>query len=555
MISAANLLYDTSKVKYSSPDFYSDYKTSSIVDPLFSFQWNLHNGSYNDFDILALQTWDFLQSYLGNYGSDIVIAVIDDGVEPHEDFYLPNGVSRVLDGYTCSLFGIGSGRPLEDGKHGQVCAGIIAASINHIGIAGVAPNSKIVPIRIFKEKGIPFSDRRISRGIYKAWNEYNASILSLSWGLHNGESDLVSDAINEAITYGRSGRGCIVVAASGNYNYDEVDFPSSIDGVISVGAVDRCSIRAGEYEHIIAEAEPCDSWVEDQNFQQASNYGDNLSVVAPGSNIVSIDRMGNLGYNEEGNYYEHCWGTSIATPHVAGVAALILSVNPNLSSSQVKNIIESTAQKNNNYSFNVSKPNGTWNNKMGYGIVNSLKAVIKTIIGTPQIIGENFLNTCENYIFQLNINNADLYTYSWNLSSNLAFVSTNNNMIEIFPLSSGSGSIQLNVYYQNELIHSCFKNINIYGNTSLAIVPIDLNQLNITTNTNWASDRLLTSTATIHSGATLNIIGSFFCTENAKIIVKPGGKLIIDGGTIKNYCSNTPWQGIEVEGYGLKHRS
>jgi hypothetical protein len=164
LMNIANMLYDTSKVIYSTPDFYSNYQLYTN-DPYYSVQWGLHNtGQSNgtvNVDINAPEAWAFLKAVKGQVGYGIKVAVIDDGVDPHDDFYGDNGYNRLLDGYTAN--GYGTGRPIgEKGDHGQCCAGIIAAGHNNICVAGIAPNSLIVPIRIFKKNGKFFSNKRIS---------------------------------------------------------------------------------------------------------------------------------------------------------------------------------------------------------------------------------------------------------------------------------------------------------------------------------------------------------------------------------------------------------
>jgi subtilisin family serine protease len=132
--------------------------------------------------------------------------------------------------------------------------------------------------------------------------------------------------------------------------------------VISVGAISKCGERVTpdscQYNH---------SW--------GSNYGDNLCVVAPGEDIPTTYLNGGYMLPSEGNGFH---GTSAACPHVAGVAALMLSVNPNLKYTQVKAIIEKTAKKiGNRYNYHIdnSHPYGTWCRYMGYGLVDAGAAV------------------------------------------------------------------------------------------------------------------------------------------------------------------------------------
>ena len=100
-------------------------------------------------------------------------------------------------------------------------------------------------------------------------------------------------------------------------------------------------------------------------------------------NVYTTDRQGSAGYNTSagiaGNYYCCFGGTSAACPHVAGVAALILSINPTLTQKQVRDIIESTARKVGSYSYatTTGRPNGTWNNEMGYGLIDAYEACKK----------------------------------------------------------------------------------------------------------------------------------------------------------------------------------
>ena len=140
--------------------------------------------------------------------------------------------------------------------------------------------------------------------------------------------------------------GCVVVFSTGNNSATSINFPSNSANVITVGAIDRNGIRVWD-----------------------SNYGSELNVVAPGetNGIFTTDREG--GYSNFGK-------TSAACPHVAGVAALMLSVNPNLTWQQVRNIIESTAQRvGNNYNYQSVPSRPGWNIEMGYGLVNAYAAV------------------------------------------------------------------------------------------------------------------------------------------------------------------------------------
>lgn len=154
--------------------------------------------------------------------------------------------------------------------------------------------------------------------------------------------------------------------------------------ILAVGAMSPCGERKSPNS--------CDT-----EYKWGSNYGEMLDIMAPGVLIPTTDLQGHNGYNSSefihrlsggtklnsdfsDTNYTNCFnGTSSAAPHVAGVAALILSVNPNLTGKEVRDIIEKTAQKVGGYNYQKhnNRPNGTWNNEMGYGLVDAYEAVKK----------------------------------------------------------------------------------------------------------------------------------------------------------------------------------
>jgi len=158
----------------------------------------------------------------------------------------------------------------------------------------------------------------------------------------------------------------VVVFSAGNNAANTVSYPASLPNVIAVGAIDRCGVRAGRVDVI---PNSCDPWM----YLAGSAYGTALSVVAPGSNVRALTL--HRGFRDNFS------GTSAAAPHVSGVAALILSVNPDLYWWQVRDIIESTAQRIRpdlyTYSIIPGRNNGTWNKEMGHGLVNAYAAVRK----------------------------------------------------------------------------------------------------------------------------------------------------------------------------------
>ena len=399
ILDVANSIYESGLVDWCHPDFITEFKRFTN-DPLFTQQYYLKNTGQNGgkagIDINAEQAWAITQS-----NNSIRVAVIDDGVEDHEDL-----ADRVLQGYT-PLDSTGYGRPTTQTVpgitigHGECCAGIIAASQNTLGIAGIAPNVQIVPINIFNrwvyssvaQKYVSSeSVQDIAAGIEYAWNptKGNADVISNSWGYTNtpNGADYITTEINNAVNQGRLRNGvrlgCVVVFAAGNENPTYgISFPASLSNVITVGAINK-----------------------NGTVWSYSCRGEALNVVAPSGNtnqagdITTIDRMGSNGY-ETGNYTAYFGGTSAAAPQVAGIAALILSVRPDLTQAQVRQAIESTCQKINQqnssnlsgytYSNNTAHPNGSWNSEVGYGLVNAYAAVnfVAPTISGPDVIAQS----------------------------------------------------------------------------------------------------------------------------------------------------------------------
>lgn len=380
-----NILQKDNNIIFAEPNFIR-LLNPNTSDPYFSSQWAIKQN--NGIDLKIEKAWNITR------GEGVRVAVLDEGVDlNHTDLK-----ANLLLGYDATGNNSkGAPNYHTDDAHGTSCAGIIAAEANNnIGITGIAYDAKIFPIRIAYSNGIPLgirgrgwitSNEIIGNAINWTWQK-GADVLSNSWG-GGSPSFIISEAINNALTKGRNGKGCVVVFATGNYN-TEVSYPANSNAdIITVGAISPCGERKSPSS--------CDTekW--------GSNYGRELDVMAPGVLIATTDLQGDNGYNpkvfihrEAGGTkltsdfsdkdYTNCFnGTSSACPHVAGVAALILSVNPDLTAKQVADIIEQTAQKVGGYNYQntYARPNGTWNNEMGYGLVDAYKALQKATIAGP----------------------------------------------------------------------------------------------------------------------------------------------------------------------------
>lgn len=324
LLNTANTIYESGFVEWSHPNFFANIHKNQ--DPNYVDQYHLNNtgqtGGASNVDINAPEAW------ATTLGGNLRVAVIDDGVEAHEDMETPGGVSRILAGFT-PVDAAGNGAPLdntvdEEVGHGQACAGLIGASHNDLGVRGVAPNALIVPVNIFAGGE---TDADIADAINWAWDEGEADIISNSWS-YDGKNtwiDVVEDAIDNATDNGRGGLGSVVVFSAGNNSKKYVDFPSNVDNVLTVGAVD-----------------------EDGEREDYSPRSDDIDVVAPSGDtngngdVWTTDRLGAEGY-DNGNYNGTFGGTSAAAPQAAGVAVLVISLHPTYTQTQVRNLIMNTA--------------------------------------------------------------------------------------------------------------------------------------------------------------------------------------------------------------------
>jgi subtilisin family serine protease len=297
-------------------------------DEYFSMQWHLHNtgesfGSPNA-DINAPEAWEITTG-----DPNIVVAVLDTGVDSSH----PDLVNNLVPGYD---FYDDDDLPDPVGgsipAHGTCCAGLIAAEGNNsIGVVGVTWKCKIMPIRTYMWGpwgATPQSE--IATAI--RWSAvHGADVLSNSWG-DNIPLPIIHSAfvdVTQTGGMGRDGKGCIVLCASGNNNREALP-PASFPEVVAVGATDNSDVH----------------WY-------YSNYGPELDIVAPsgppepgkaGAYIWTTDITGNRGfnmYNRDPSILDYCdfGGTSGACPVAAGVAALILSIEPELTNDEVRHFL------------------------------------------------------------------------------------------------------------------------------------------------------------------------------------------------------------------------
>lgn len=274
------------------------------VDNLNVLYDNPNDPYYRDGSLWGLNKTNCGSAWDITKGDPITVAVIDSGVDGnHPD--LVNNLWSSPEGTWGYDFSDKDNTPEPDGSHGTHVAGTIAAVGNNgIGVVGVAPNVKIMACKIF-----PNAYSSVCADAIRYAVDNGAKVLNNSWGPRNRqESD---PTIENAIRYAHS-KGAIVIFAAGNSNDDaQYYYGGNSPYTICVAAVDS-------------------------NFNKASfsNYGSIVDIAAPGVSIKST---------EPNNSYGNKSGTSMAAPHIAGQAALILSVNPNFTYDQVLNKIKTTA--------------------------------------------------------------------------------------------------------------------------------------------------------------------------------------------------------------------
>lgn len=275
------------------------------------YQWNLTA-------IQAPQAWDISKGT-----SKIKIAVIDTGV----DLTHPDLQKKLLPGVNV----LDSSKSVnDDNGHGTHVTGIIAATINNKrGIAGLTWNSKIMPIKALDGSGAGTSFS-VADGIIEA-TDRGAHVINLSLGNY-ASSQFLRDSVRYANQH-----NVLVVAASGNDHSNQPSYPAAYPEVIAVAA----------------------STVKNQ-IAPFSNFGSYVDITAPGDNIAST---------YSGNQYASLSGTSMATPHVTALCALVRSINPRLSNAEVIKIITSTAS---------DKGPAKFDPYFGHGIIQVNQALIAT---------------------------------------------------------------------------------------------------------------------------------------------------------------------------------
>jgi len=326
-------------------------------DSYVSVQWGL--------DVVdAYEAWDITRG-----SHEVVVAVLDTGIDWMHPDIGPN-IWNDSQGYHGYNFIADNRIPMDDNVnsydgstwipgtntyHGTHVAGVVGAAIdNGIGVAGMA-QVRLMAVKVMNESG-EGTDATVASGIIWAVDPNDdgdtsdgADVITMSLGVE-GTSTVLRNAVRFA-----SENGVVMVAASGNSGSSFVSYPAAYPEVIAVGAVDASIVRAS-----------------------FSNYGSGLDIMAPGVQVYSTQGGG--------AYYQELSGTSTAAPFVAGVAALMLTINPALTPVEIGDYINSTATDINRAGYDTTT---------GWGVVDAFEAVERvasptlTFIQYPEYAGYN----------------------------------------------------------------------------------------------------------------------------------------------------------------------
>ena len=291
-------------------------------DPNFAGQWALRNTGTPGVagaDIGARDAWDIERG-----SNQVTIAIIDEGVDIHH----ADLKDKIVTPYDATD-GDNDQQPNDWDGHGTACAGIATAMThNHVGIAGVSWNARILPVRIAYSAhpdGPWITTTAVIEDGIRTAVDRGAHVLSNSWG--SSPSSVISSAIDYAIAKNR-----VVVFAAGN-DAGPVSYPANLSRTKTLIAVSATN----EWDKLKSPtSQDGESW-------WGSNFGPEITVAAPGVHIQTTDITGAAGY-ANGDYVMNFNGTSSATPYVAGAAAVLLSAVPSATPAQVRQYLQDGAK-------------------------------------------------------------------------------------------------------------------------------------------------------------------------------------------------------------------
>ncbi|MBA4320510.1 MAG: hypothetical protein C0412_19090, partial [Flavobacterium sp.] len=413
-------------------------QNDSVIDPLYAKQWYFDHTLLPDKfrDTVSIVDLGIMKKAWGaSQGDDVIVGVFDDGIDgTHIDFKGENyDITRPNKDTPPVVIGIKDGKPVmgpppstvkkgDDysniknagtryGIHGTAIAGIIAAIktpsdtlvsdlmlLKNVGGVGVAPRAKLYSIALpfhtyDKASGILSNDydvyttnQQFADGFGEA-TENGIQVLNCSWTTNGMHSDMLDDAISNALYNGRNGKGMVIVFSAGNDDVDKIGYPANSNpDILVVGAMSPCG------ERIRKGSRSCESsgfW--------GSNYGSELDLMAFGTDIITTSTIFPPSIFEAtfqtDDFVNDFEGTSASAAMVSGIAALILHKKPNLTAKQVGIIIQhsSVPEKNRqeyrwgrttektgstiNYAYGLDYQIGNYLIEEGFGLVKADEGV------------------------------------------------------------------------------------------------------------------------------------------------------------------------------------
>jgi len=344
-------------------------------DALFARQWGMKNdGSFPlapaevGADIKMEQAWDIEKG-----DPNLLIAVLDSGARinhPELSGRLWTNTAEVADGtdtdgngYVDDIngwdFAYNDNNPTDDVGHGTNIIGIIASNSNNgTAYAGINWNSKVMNLKMLNNQNAYTDGAWAVDAIYYAVDN-GADILNMSWG---GGAFV---PLQEAIEYAAS-QGVVLVAAMLNFDNDVPYYPAAYPETIAVGSIDPDGERSSPFY-----------W----NPNSGSNFGPHIDLIAPGNYTY------NITHTSDTNYNIYWGGTSQATPHVVGVASLLMSKDPSLTPAEIRSILRDTAD---DQTGDLVEDTPGFDIYYGYGRLNAFAALDNVLGVEENAVGDSF---------------------------------------------------------------------------------------------------------------------------------------------------------------------
>ena len=324
---------DMLNARFIEPDMLAELFETRPNDDRYNDQWAHEK-------IESPRAWDVTQG-----SADVVVAIVDTGM----DLNHPDLKDRLTSPDTWYDYGEDDDDPSDTYGHGTHVAGIVGATGNNSqGVAGAGWRTSLMPVKVFPDGKGSTSMYTVAKGVVHAVDK-NADIINLSLG-GSRDSDAMRDAVNYAYDH-----DVLVVAAAGNDDHESPSYPAANEHVLAVAATDQQDKKAS-----------------------FSNYGDWVDISSPGVSILSTMPTYHVKMNDNGvkKNYDYLNGTSMATPLVAGVAALVKAVHPSWKPDRVTQYLQDASD-------DIDDKNPDYAGKLGAGRVNAGNALAGDNQPTP----------------------------------------------------------------------------------------------------------------------------------------------------------------------------